>query len=209
MALPGTNAVSVVKVEVDEPLAGIPPLSDAPAISSPDDNEAVKVAWNETLYAKNIAFAWSAASGAYDYEMEISEDSKFPAMSTLLITGIEATSYNLKAYHLPINKTLYVRVRGIAEDGFSASPWSEVITFSVTKEQLKEGLERVELATNSGTEKQYFQAVRDPEGGKKNVTIKGLMKLKVPVNGSDEPTAYTDFLKDGDIWYDETDEEPS
>jgi hypothetical protein len=209
MALPGLNAVSVAKVEVDEPLVGIPPLSDAPAITSPDDNEAVKVAWNETLYTKNIAFAWNASDGADTYEMEISEDSKFPAMSTLLISGIESTSKNLLAYYLPINKTLYVRVRGIAEDGFSASPWSEVIAFSVTKEQLKEGLERVELTTNSGTEKQYFQAIRDPEDGKKNVTIKGLMKLKVAVNENDEPTTYTNFLKNGDIWYDETDEEPS
>ena len=96
-----------------------------------------------------------------------------------------------------------MRVRSV--DGYSTSPWSEYITFTVTKEVLKEGLERVELTTDSGTEKQYLQAVTDPEDGKKNVTIKGLMKLKVATNVDDEPTTYVNFLKDGDIWYDETD----
>ena len=206
MALPGRNAISVIKVEVDDPLVGIPPLPDAPEITSPENNEAIKVAWDKTLYTQEITFEWSGIGDAEEYEMEISEDSIFPAISTFLITGIDNTSYDLLAYHLPIDKTLYVRVRGIAEDGFSASPWSDVIVFSVTKEHLAEGLERVELATNSGTEKQYFQTVRDPESGKKNITIKGLMKLKVPVNDDDEPTAYTDFLKDGDIWYDDTEE---
>jgi hypothetical protein len=201
MALPGTNVSPVIKVEVDDALVGIAPLTTAPVITNPTDNEAIIVAWNENLKTKILTFTWTDSEAIGNYELEISQDSTFPISKTLLIS-VAALTYDLSAYYLALDKELYVRVRSV--DGYSTSPWSEYITFTVTKEVLKEGLERVELTTDSGTEKQYFQAVRDPEDGKKNVTIKGLMKLKVAVNGDDEPTTHTTFLKDGDMWYDET-----
>ena len=67
-------------------------------------------------------------------------------------------------------------------------------------------MERIELPTDDGNEVQYIKAVRDPAGGKKNVTVKGLMKLKVAVDDDDKPTEMTTFLKDGDLWYDSTEE---
>jgi hypothetical protein len=204
MALPGTNAISVIKVEADDALVGIAPLTTAPVITEPTDNENIVIAWNEDIKTEVVTFTWTDAASVGEYEIEISADSKFPMAETLLIESVAALTYDIYAYLLPLDKNLFVRVRSI--DGYAASPWSEVITFSVTKEVLKEGLERVELTTDSGTEKQYLQAVNDPVDGKKNVTIKGLMKLQVAVNEDDEPTTYTTFLKNGDIWYDETDE---
>jgi hypothetical protein len=204
MALPGTNAISVIKVEADDALVGIAPLTTAPVITEPTDNENIVIAWDEDIKTENVTFDWTDSEAVGTYEIEISADSGFPMMNTLLISGVAGLTYDLYAYFLPIDKNLFIRVRSI--NIFAASPWSEVITFSVTKEVLKEGLERVELTTDSGTEKQYLQAVNDPEDGKKNVTIKGLMKLKVAVNEDDEPTEYTTFLQDGDIWYDSTDE---
>jgi hypothetical protein len=204
MALPGTNAISVIKVEADDALVGIAPLTTAPVITEPTDNENIVIAWDEDIKTENVTFDWTDSEAVGTYEIEISADSGFPMMNTLLISGVRGLTYDLYAYFLPIDKNLFIRVRSI--NIFAASPWSEVITFSVTKEVLKEGLERVELTTDSGTEKQYLQAVNDPEDGKKNVTIKGLMKLKVAVNEDDEPTEYTTFLQDGDIWYDSTDE---
>ena len=200
MALPGTNVSPVIKVEVDDALVGIAPLTTAPVITNPTDNEAIIVAWNENLKTKILTFTWTDSEAIGNYELEISQDSTFPISKTLLIS-VAALTYDLSAYYLALDKELYVRVRSV--DGYSTSPWSEYITFTVTKEVLKEGLERVELTTDSGTEKQYFQAVRDPEDGKKNVTIKGLMKLKVAVDDDDTPLTYASFLQDGDIWYDE------
>jgi len=189
MALPGTNAISVIKVEADDALVGIAPLTTAPVITEPTDNENIVIAWDEDIKTENVTFDWTDSEAVGTYEIEISADSGFPMMNTLLISGVRGLTYDLYAYFLPIDKNLFIRVRSI--NIFAASPWSEVITFSVTKEVLKEGLERVELTTDSGTEKQYLQAVNDPEDGKKNVTIKGLMKLKVAVNEDDEPTEYT------------------
>jgi hypothetical protein len=204
MALPGTNAISVIKVEADDALVGIAPLTTAPVITEPTDNENIVIAWNEDIKTKNVTFDWTDSEAVGTYEIEISADSKFPMAETLLIESVAALTYDLYAYFLPIDKNLFIRVRSI--DGYAASPWSEVKTFSLTKQVLKEGLERVELTTDSGDVRQYLQAVNDPVDGKKNVTIKGLMKLKVAVNEDDEPTEYTTFLQDGDIWYDSTDE---
>ena len=185
MALPGTSAVPVIKVEVDDALVGIPPLTTAPVITEPTDNQAIKIAWNESVMTEKITFTWTDSAAIGNYELEISQDAEFSISSTLLIS-VAGLTYDLYAYFLALEKDLYVRVRSVSGT-YSASPWSDYITFSITKEVLKDGLERVELTTDSGTEKQYLQAVTDPEDGKKNVTVKGLMKLKVAVNGDDEP----------------------
>ena len=200
--LPGVNALSVIKVETDIALVGITPLTAAPVITAPTENEVIKVGWDQNVFIVNIPLAWSAAAGAASYEIEISTDNKFPIGETRLIEE-PGTSYNILAYLTAVNSDMFIRVRGV--DVFSAGPWSEGLSFSVAKETIKDGLERLKLPTNSGTETQFIQSVNDPEAGKKSVTMKSLMKMKVPVNASDEPTGdLAAFVKNGDIWYDET-----
>jgi hypothetical protein len=210
MALPGTNVVTNIKVEVDTILVGIQPLNTAPVIdftapsSIPYDNGTVEVAYDENLETKDIIFKWNTLAGATEYELEISEDSEFPLWCTWLFEGIADITYTLLAYYFKIDMGLYFRVRGV--NGYKVSPWSTVVSFSITKEVLDDGVEKVILPTDSGDLTQYMHSVNDPVDGKKNMTVKGPMKLKVAVDGGGVPTELTTFLKDGDMWYDETGE---
>ena len=204
MSLPGTSAITNIKVEIDDALVGISPLADAPVIIDPDDNEILLIAWDADASLATFIVIWNASTDATDYEIEISSDNSFPYEKTIFISSSFGEVFReIDVYDIFLNMNLFIRVRGT--NGYSASPWSEVITFSVIKETLKEGLERIELPTNSGNITQYLQAVKDTTG-KQNITVRGPMKLKVAVDGDGAPTELTTFLKNGDMWYDETGE---
>ena len=204
MPLPDITAITKIRVEVDDPIVGITPLRIKPTITNPVNNQVIPIAYDENPETTNVTIEWTCDAGWVTFDIEISNDPKFPLADTVLIEGYADVSVTILAKDLWYDNAIYIRVRAV--DGNRVGPWcDDTVQFTLDKETLKESLEQTKLQ-ELDPEEQVFQTSVDNLGSKKITVTRGPMKATVAVDEDDKPTQLTGFLKDGDMWYDETDE---
>ena len=126
MSSSGITKASVVIKDSSTLGISLPNYLPAPELITPENNRSLS-------NRPRVQFAWSAVTGADNYEFQLSESSNFYQWESLIsrtvATGLEIGYAAEVEYPLKWEETHYWRVRALK--GIQSSVWSEVYSFRI------------------------------------------------------------------------------
>ena len=144
------SASNVPEIDVTVETSTFLPITEieAPLLTSPAEQYLYQVAWNADL--STVIFTWAAATGATDYEIEVSEDSAFASiLKVVKVTGGALTAtFTAADIQFLYSKQYYWRVRATA--GVVSSPWSKIWEFGFNKQTVSD-MKGINDYTQAGT----------------------------------------------------------